>query len=515
MAAKSNTVAGKILHNSIWYGLETALEAVAFLGTSIAVARYLGPNKLGYFVYINFFVVTITRTGGSGIASATRKYMSEFLGVDNQGAARAVYDLAFRYQLIASCAISAVSVALVLLFGDPHYRLMSSLLLISIVPGLMSSIPAQANTAFEDVAPNSISAFFYILSWVVGIALTVHFHWDLVGIAGSLFAGRSIEVIIRTIPLHARLRKIPIQALDLDLMRRIRRYCVQGIGIQLLSSLVWDRSEVLFLKHYSSLTQIAFYSVSFTLTNNLLTFPRVFASSTGISLMVEATREPGRIRNIVNNASRVLLLVAIPIHLGAAAIAGQALAFVYGDRYVGAISAVIIGAMLSIPRAFQEIPDVLLRAADRQREILVWFSITGVLNLGLDWYLIPRYGSAGAAWGNGLAQAFGIIAIWRQARRFYDFSFPLWNAVRLTAAGLVMGACAWYVVRRLPGLPGLVASVVSAGLIYVLLVKLLHGLDASDRERLAPIGNRLRFPGRRGARIWRCLRLRLRRLPNC
>jgi O-antigen/teichoic acid export membrane protein len=497
MAKSSNTVAGKILHNSIWFGMETVLEAVAFLGTSIAVARYLGPDKLGYFVYINFFVITITRTGGSGIASATRKYMSEFLGLDNPGAARAIYDLAFRYQLIASCAIAAVGVAAVLLFGDRHYRLMSSLLLISIVPGLMSCIPAQANQALEDVAPNSISAFFYLISWVVGIALTVHFKWDLVGIAGSLFAGRTIEVVIRTIPLHARLRSMPLEPLERDLVRRVRRYCVQGVGIQLLSSLVWDRSEVLFLKHYSSLAQVAFYSVSFTLTGNLLTFPRIFTGATGISLMVEATREPGRIRNIVNNASRVLLLAAIPVHLGAAAIAGQALAFVYGDRYLGAIPAVIVAAMLSIPRAFQEIPDVLLRAADRQREILVWFSITGVLNLGLDWYLIPRYGSTGAAWGNGLAQAFGIIAIWRQARRFYDFSFPVWNAVRLTTAGLVMGCGAWYVVRRLPGLPGLAASVAAAALIYLILVKLLHGLDASDRERLAPIGNRLPGPARR------------------
>jgi O-antigen/teichoic acid export membrane protein len=497
MAQSSNTVAGKILHNSIWYGLETVLEAVAFLGTSIAVARYLGPDKLGYFVYINFFVITITRTGGSGIASATRKYMSEFLGVDNPGAARAIYHLAFRYQLIASCAIAVLGVAAVLLFGDPHYRLMSSLLLISIVPGLMSCIPAQANQALEDVAPNSISAFFYIVSWVAGITLTVHFRWDLTGIAGSLFVGRTIEVLIRIFPLHRRLRAIPLQSLDRELIGRVRRYCVQGVGIQLLTSLVWDRSEVLFLKHYSSLAQIAFYSVSYTLTGNLLTFPRVFASSTGISLMVEAAREPGRVRNIVNNATRMLLLAAIPMHLGAAAIAGQALAFVYGTRYAGAVPAVIVAALLAVPRAFQEIPDVLLRAADRQREILVWFSITGVLNIALDWYLIPRYGSVGAAWGNGLAQAFGIVAIWLQARRFYDFSFPLWNALRLTAAGLAMGAAAWFVVRHLPGLTGLVASVTVATMIYLVLVKLLHGLDASDRERLAPIGNRLPGPARR------------------
>jgi len=55
MSNKENA-SKKILRNSFWYGLETVLEAVVFLGTSIAIARYLGPEKLGYFSYINFFV---------------------------------------------------------------------------------------------------------------------------------------------------------------------------------------------------------------------------------------------------------------------------------------------------------------------------------------------------------------------------------------------------------------------------------------------------------------------------
>ena len=90
MADKANTAAGKILHNSFWFGLETVLETIVFLGTSIAVARYLGPEKLGEFTYINFFVTTVTRTSGTGLAGATRKYMSEFLGLGRPGTARAV-----------------------------------------------------------------------------------------------------------------------------------------------------------------------------------------------------------------------------------------------------------------------------------------------------------------------------------------------------------------------------------------------------------------------------------------
>ena len=122
MAETANTAAGKILHNSFWFGLETVLETIVFLGTSIAVARYLGPEKLGEFTYINFFVTTVTRTSGTGLAGATRKYMSEFLGQDRPGTARAVYHLAYRYQLLASILITALGLISVFFFSAANYH---------------------------------------------------------------------------------------------------------------------------------------------------------------------------------------------------------------------------------------------------------------------------------------------------------------------------------------------------------------------------------------------------------
>ncbi len=497
MPGSAKSAAGRILHNSFWYGLETVIETIIFLGTSIAVARFYGPDMLGYFSYINFFITVVTRTSGSGLASATRKYMSEFLALDRPGTARAVYYLASRYQLVGACLISGVSLVCILLFGDPGYRVMSCILLLSLVPGVMSWVPAQANQAFEDVSHNTISAFGYIFSYALVIVLTLVFGWGLIGIASAQLIGRSVEVLMRTIPLNQRLRRLPLDELDDAVKLRIRDFCVQAVGIQLIASVVWDRSEMFFLKHFCALNQLAFYSVSFTFAGNLLLLPRTFSSATGITLMVESLRDPGRVDSIVKNSCRYLLLVIFPVNLGAAAIAGHALAFAYGSKYTGAIPVVVVASLLALPRGFQEIAEVLLRAADRQRRILLWYGITGVLNVALDLYLIPRHGAIGAAWGNGLAQAFGIAALWWQARRSFRFGFPVWTAVRLSIAALVMASLAYSIVRHVPGLAGLVAAVLAAVVSYIVLVKLLRGLQSSDRERLAPLGARLPAPLRR------------------
>ncbi len=491
MADRAKTAAGKILHNSFWFGLETVLETVVFLGTSIAVARYLGPEKLGEFTYINFFVATVTRTSGTGLAGATRKYMSEFLGLDRPGTARAVYHLAWKYQFLAACLMTLIGLLSIYFWGAPSYHWMSAILIVSIIPGVMSWVPAQANQAFEDVYENTLSAIGYIVTYAVVIVLSLHFHWDLIGIACAQLIGRTVEVTLRTIPLHYRLKKIPLDVLERSVIDRIRQFCLQAVGIQLLMSVVWDRSELVFLKYFCSLRQIAYYSVSFTLANNLLVIPRTFGSATGITLMVESAREPGRIESIVRNACRYLLLVVFPVHLGAAAIAAQALGFAYGVRYSEAIPVVIVASILSIPRAFQELAEVLLKAADRQKEILIWFSITGVLNVGLDYWLIPHHWAVGAAWGNGLAQTFGIVAIWQQARRFYSFKFPVESAIRLLIAGTGMGVIAYYVANALPAPYGLFASIVAAAVSYILLVKLTRGLLPSDRGRLTMMSARM------------------------
>jgi len=52
-------------------------------------------------------------------------------------------------------------------------------------------------------------------------------------------------------------------------------------------------------------------------------------------------------------------------------------------------------------------------------------------------------------------------------------------------------------VRTVHGLPGLVLAVAVSTPLYILLVKLFHGLEASDRERLSMVGSRLPGPLRR------------------
>jgi O-antigen/teichoic acid export membrane protein len=481
----------KIVHNSLWYGLETALEIVVFLGSSILVARYLGPEQLGYYAAVSFPISVISATAGMGLANATRKYMSEFLGTGRAGLARAVYHFNYKYQFLSSVVLTVVGLAIVLGCMPPQHRLMSILLVLAIVPGMMSWVPAQANLAFEDASKNTISAFGYILAYAAIVVMAVKFRWGLPGIASAMLIGRTIEVFLRTVPLNRYLRTLPEDTLPLDVKTRIRRFWLQALSIQVLTCIVWDKSELFFLTAFCDIKQVAYYSISAGLIDKLLVGARVFASSTGVTLMAQSAREVAKIRGIVFNALRFLCLIVLPVHIGASIVAPQAITAVYGQRYLGAIPVIMIAAVLGIPRAFQDIPGDLIRACDKQDLILRSMLIAGAVNVVVDLLLVPRFGAIGAAIGNGIAQSFGVLLLWGATRRMYKLHFPISSALRVLASTLVVSAVAFAASRLLPLWIGLVAAIVLAVPTYVLMIRISRALDSDDRQRLDLVTERL------------------------
>src|ERR1700751_4213828 len=90
--------------NFVFMGLEVVITLVCTLLTTVAIARVVGPTKLGYFNLV-FWLTTITCSVGSlGIPLTTFKYMGEFLGGGKKEFARAV----FFYNLWAQTAIASV-----------------------------------------------------------------------------------------------------------------------------------------------------------------------------------------------------------------------------------------------------------------------------------------------------------------------------------------------------------------------------------------------------------------------
>src|SRR5437763_8077402 len=123
-----------IARNTGWYGLENAISSIVTVFTSIAIARALGPSKMGYVIYVSWIASVVSSLGGIGIPATTRKYMAEFLGMNDRGTARYIYLRTLLLQALVATAATSGIVLWALKEASAEYTLASVLIALSIWP---------------------------------------------------------------------------------------------------------------------------------------------------------------------------------------------------------------------------------------------------------------------------------------------------------------------------------------------------------------------------------------------
>jgi O-antigen/teichoic acid export membrane protein len=495
----------KIVGNSMWYGLEIAIENIVGFLTSVAVARALGPEKLGYVVFFNLIVGFASSIGGGGLASATRKYMSEYLGKGEPGIARAVYSATLRTQTAIGIAFVVIGSILADRFCAPDHRLFACLMIASAAPGLIAWIPAAANATWEDLSRNVPASLAFAAVNAAIIVLTLIFHWELNGIASALLLARMTELIVRIIPVQRRIQSMPSAPVPAELRKRMGRFIAQGIALIVVSIIVTDRSEVFFLKQFSALRQLAYYSVAFSIADRLLLFSRVLGAGAGLSLLLESSRDPAVVRPIFQRVTHYLTFFVMPVHIGMAVLSAPAVLFIYGESYAPAIPAVTISVLLMMPRAYQFLPQTLFQATDRQAFLVKWTVYSAVVNVALDLALIPHGGATGAAIANGLAQMFAVSGIWMKSVKENHIRIPLKTPMIITLSAIVMALVVGLVTDRLPN--GLALAIgFGVGLLsYCICLRVMRVVSREDLARFTELTTNL--PESARARINWALRL--------
>jgi len=244
--ARSN--AKVIGRNFIFIGLELVITLVCTLLTTVAIARVIGPTKLGYFNLI-FWLTSITSAVGSlGIPLTTFKYMGEFLGGGQKELARAVFFYNLWAQTAISCALTVIGMVAVFTVADPAYRLCSILLVLSMIPNMITFVPSQANSAAEDASLNTRGAFVGALVYVVAVAVSLWLGWNLVGIAAGVLLYRTAELAVKTVPVLRSMKSVPRVPLPREIRKRMFSFSGLSTGLMILQIVIWDRSDIIFLK---------------------------------------------------------------------------------------------------------------------------------------------------------------------------------------------------------------------------------------------------------------------------
>jgi O-antigen/teichoic acid export membrane protein len=482
-----------VAKNFAWSGIEVFVSIVATLATTVAVARVIGPQRLGYFNYVYWLGSTTGMVGSLGIPMMTFKYMAEFLGAGNPALARSVFSRSLAIQSAIAVGLASVGEALVFIVGDPNYRWISAFLVLSIIPQMITFIPSQANAAAENLAANTRGSLIGMAINVAAVVLSLVMGWDLMGIAVGVFLYRSGELAAKLIPLQRWARTLPSVTLSPDIRRRMFTFSGRSTGLMLLQILVWDRSDIIFLKMLQSdIKQIAFFSISFSLAERLLLLPQAFANSLGATQMAQYGRDRNRLFRMTGLAATYMLMVSLPLLLGAACLSGPIVRVLYGPQYFPAISVFALVAVFAIPKGILGPAQTLLYSMEELGFLLKWGCACGALNVLLDIVLIPHHAAFGAAIANGTAQTMAAAGIWWYAICRHPLGLQPKILLKLTAASLGMSILV--LIATFPPMPVAVKAalgVLTGAVVFVLLLRLIAVLPQEDRQRFLLIDRSL------------------------
>lgn len=479
-----------IARNTAWYGLENAASFVTSLVTSIAIARALGPTKMGYIVYVTWVVSVTGSLGSVGIPGTTRKYMAEFLGMGDRATARFIYLRTLSLQAAVATVATIGALVWVLHDAQPDYRIAAVLLVLSIWPAMVNFISAQANVAAETLSANLPASIASTLTFFTLVLVSIGMHWGVTGIAASMFSMRAVDFLVRIVPTLRRI--LPWNAegasVPADLPPRMFRFALQSVTGMILTLVVWDRSEIFLLRHLSTdIRQVAFYSIALGLADRLLIFPSVFAAATGASILAQYGRDRSKLPAMTAASLRYLALASIPVHFIATALSAPALLAMYGSQYRGALLVATCAPLLCLPKAFVGPIQSLFESTDTQKYFLLATVFSSFVDIGVAWVLIPAHGALGACIGSGIAQAIAVALMWAIGIHKYQIQLPWRFLVKVSGVSAVSALFAYLTATHLPTWAGLIAGSSVALVSFLALTYVSRMLEQEDLNRIAVI----------------------------
>jgi O-antigen/teichoic acid export membrane protein len=355
------------------------------------------------------FTVTVARLG---ISDTLNRYIAELAGRGDRATAAV---LAFQGLAAGLAAAGVAAAALVLLAGplSNFFHVGSQHFLFVI--GAVTLIPMLGIAVLRAVL-RGLQRWRYFVQlnlivspiWVVACTLVLLRGG---GVAGILIVGLGAELFQMSVLIFWVRRELGVprlsQRVPSHLRTRLFRYNLAVAALLVLNFVVWRRSELLFLGRFSGVTDVAYYSLPFSLTERIVEL--LPGSLLGVMLPsltnAMGAADPARFAQFFNASLSYLAILTVPICFFAIPTASGVIMLLYGPAFGPAVPVLRVLSVAAPFAVLAQATSSALLGIERQSWLLKVGLCAATLSLVLDLLLIPAWGAIGAATAKAIAQA--------------------------------------------------------------------------------------------------------------
>lgn len=483
-----------------------AVALAGFVGNAIT-ARLLGPESLGAFSYIVWCVTISSFLAGLGISVVQQRYIPNLRAEGRDEEADGLIGAVTRVS-IAAALVGAILLFAYLYWPAKNATAGSSSTAQLIVVGLalvwfvwwkmgdLYLFHLRGEQRFGELA--KLSGW----SALIKVAVITLGAW-LFGVPGAI-AGYIAGNILPAVRVRRLLRIKP--KVSSTLRQEVVKFAAASWAAAVIGALVFGRTEIVFLQHYSGLEAVGLFAAAATVAEMAVQLPPLLLSA----LMPRLSEQFGlgahdEMLRLYRTMTAFMALVILPLCLGLAAVSPVLVPVFFGDEFSGAIPATSVLLIAAAISSLGVTTFYLLQSMGKTGFLLISNGIGLVGTIALGFVLVPRFGLIGAAYSRGIVQV-GVVLIetWYVTRRLH-LTPPFRALGAITLAALAQGAVAYFVSIEWGGAISLVASIPAAAVVYLVALRVLAVMPMIDPG----LAHRLveRAPGRLQPVIGRLLNL--------
>lgn len=397
----------------------------------IYAARVLGAEGWGIFSYALSVAALFTILIDFGINALITRESSKDL---------ALQEKYFATGLIIKLVMFFL-VAIILIFIAPHFlNLPAVIALMPIVAAIvgfdsLKDFGASLSRAWEKM---EIEAYIQVatnVAIVLGGFLALHLANSPGSLAYGYMAGTVVGMLLAFYPVRSYFKNLK-KSFSWSLVKPIFVSAWPIALLGLLASLMLN-TDTLLIGWFLSAKEVGYYTSGQRIAQMLYMLPGIIASAFFPSF-AKMTKEPERLRGILNKCLSLLNMLSLPAALGGAILAPQIIQMLFGREYLPGASSFLL-LSLAIPFVF--FSAVLSNAAFAigQERKLFSYSILGFCgNAIFDLIFIPIWGIAGSALSTLINQIIITVYLYYSVKSYADFQTILKGSRNAITASILM-----------------------------------------------------------------------------
>lgn len=394
------------LRNMMLNVLRTALTFLGTLATSMIIARTLGPERMGQYSYALWMAGVIVALCHLGLPTTITRFVAERLGSSDKRGASAIAKFLLSAQMGVIVIVSTMAALVLRHFMRQEATPWMFAILLAAPMALQQALESVVSGA-QSYGRLAGAAAAGSAGQLIAVLIALRFGGSVTAFLTAVVAANAVLALLYFAAAYLSVLKqeagdhpghISINA------RSVLRFAAPVAYLVFLDMVVWQRSEIFFLRNQSVWQQIAFYSLAYLLVNRL---SELLVSATSTLLPLQAFRAgegSAALAEVQSTSFLWMQILLVPACIAMGVLAKPVIRLLYGTSYLAAIPALLILLLSPIAVSMTDVSIASLYASGRQRQLMLPLTFTALLNVVLAFLLVPRWGATGAAAANTSAQ---------------------------------------------------------------------------------------------------------------